>query len=80
MVLPLADVSENQLLAHNIAISYFRSNTCNQLLLLVTDVAGTGKSYLIESVKNLLLQSCIVLAFFGVATFNIKGATLHKVL
>ena len=84
-VLPLADVdvtnlSEKQLLAYNIVISYFRSNTCNKLLLLVTGVAGTGKSYLIECVKNLLLQSCIVLAFFGVATFNVKGATLHKVL
>ena len=39
-------------------------------------VAGTGKSYLIDSLRNLLQ----VLAYTGKASFNVNGVTLHSLL
>ena len=46
--------------------------------MIVTGQAGSGKSYLINGLKNLLTSSCHITAFFGVAAFNVKGQTLHS--
>ena len=43
-------------------------------------VAGTGKSYLIDSLRNLLQEKCKVLAYTGKASFNVNGVTLHSLL
>lgn len=49
----------------------------DQLLLIVIGVAGTGKSYLINAIRNLLGTSCAVTATTGKAAFNINGCTIH---
>ena len=51
------------------------------LLLIITGGGGgTGKSYLINAVKNLLQQSCAVTATTCKAAFNIHGCTIHSLL
>ena len=39
---------------------------------------GSGKSYLINTVKNLLQQYCAVTATTGKAAFSIDGCTIHS--
>lgn len=50
------------------------------LLLIIIGGGGTGKSYLINAVKNLLQQSCAVSATTGKAAFSIHGCTIHSLL
>ena len=50
------------------------------LLLIIIGGGGTGKSYLINAVKNLLKQSCAVTATTGKAAFSIHGCTIHSLL
>ena len=50
------------------------------LLLIITGLAGSGKSYVIDALKNLLQDSCKVCAYFGIAAFNVKGQTIHSLL
>ena len=51
-----------------------------QLLMMVTGLAGCGKSYVINNIRALLKEKCLVTAYFGIAAFNIKGKTLHSLL
>ena len=48
--------------------------------MIITGQAGSGKSYVIDALRALLMQNCIVTAFFGIASFNVKGRTLHSLL
>ena len=41
---------------------------------------GSGKSYVIDAIKNLLKERCRVCSFFGIAAFNVNGKTLHSLL
>lgn len=50
------------------------------LCLIVTGVAGTGKSYLIHALHSLLQLKCSVTATTGKASYNIKGVTIHALL
>ena len=50
------------------------------LLLIIIGVAGTGKSYLINAIRNLLQYSCAVTATTGKASYNINGCTIHSLL
>ena len=51
-----------------------------QLLMIITGEAGTGKSFLISCIKQLLQNLCSITAYFGIAAFNVKGKTLHSLL
>jgi len=51
-----------------------------QLFMIITGLAGSGKSYLIDAIRFLLKDSCKVCAFFGVAAFNVGGTTFHSLL
>ena len=42
--------------------------------------AGTGKSYLINALRNLLQSKCAVTATTGKASYNIRGVTIHSLL
>lgn len=42
--------------------------------------AGTGKSYLINALRNFLGQTCIVTATTGKASFNLDAITIHSLL
>ena len=50
------------------------------LLLLLKGLAGCGKSYVIDALRNLLLNKCRVLAYTGKAACNVNGITLHSLL
>ena len=50
------------------------------LLAIVVGVAGTGKSYLISAVRNLLGNSCVVTAITGKAAYNINGCIIHSLI
>ena len=58
------------------------SETCGNepLRLIVTGTAGTGKSYLIDAIKTYLGDKCAVTATTGVASFNVKGQTIHSLV
>ncbi|MCG8410846.1 MAG: AAA family ATPase [Bacteroidales bacterium] len=46
--------------------------------LFITGKAGTGKSTLLEHIRNLPDQNMIVLAPTGIAAINVKGETIHS--
>lgn len=48
------------------------------LRMIVSGMAGTGKSYLIHCLRLLLQHQLVVPAPTGVAAFNIDGHTLHS--
>ena len=48
--------------------------------MIINGEAGTGKSYLINALRNFLGQSCIVTATNGKASFNIDAITIHSLL
>ena len=75
-------LNEMQKLAYNIVKSHFEDNSVDKdpLCLIVVGVGGTGKSYLINAMRNLLQAKCAVTATTGKAAFNIRGTTLHSLL
>ena len=48
--------------------------------LIINGVAGTGKSYLINAIRNLLQSRCAVTATTGKAAYNISSVTIHSLL
>ena len=50
------------------------------LHLLINGEAGTGKSYVINAMRNFLGQSCIVTTTNGKAPLNIDAITIHSLL
>lgn len=74
--------SEMQLLAYNIVKNHFENNAADKepLFHIIIGVAGTGKSYLINGLHNLLQHKCVVTATTGKAAFNIGGVTIHSLL
>ncbi|MEO0686410.1 MAG: hypothetical protein AAFY76_15565, partial [Cyanobacteria bacterium J06649_11] len=60
--------------------NHYQSVHSDQLLILVTGKARSGKSFLIDRIKNSLGVKCQGSAMFGIAAFNVKGKTLHYFL
>ena len=52
-------------------------DTKDPLCLIVIGVAGTGKSYLINTLRNSLQNKCAVTATTGKAAFNIEGGSFQ---
>ena len=75
----IATLNKEQHLAHAIVFDHFIQQNKDPLLIL-TGLAGSGKSYVINAIKTLLKDKCKVCAFFGIAAFNVKGKTLHSLL
>ena len=73
-------MNEAQRIAFDIIRDHFLNNGNKQLLMIITGLGGSGKSFVIEAVRSLLKEKCKVCAFFGIAAFNIKGCTLHSLL
>ena len=71
---------EMQRVAYDIVFNHFSSSKQNPLRVLIMSVAGTGKSHVIDSLRNLLQTKCRVLAYTGKASFNVNGVTLHSLL
>ena len=66
----ISTLNREQHLAYSIVFDHFIQENENAVLLIITGLAGSGKSYVINSIKNLLKERCKVCAFFGVAAFN----------
>ena len=82
-VVDINSFSEMQKLAYDIVKSHFddtRSSEKEPLCLIINGVAGTGKSYLINAIRNLLQSKCAVTATTGKAAYNIRGVTVHSLL
>lgn len=74
----VADISsfrEMKKLAFDMLKSHFHdiSSEKELLCLIINDVAGTGKRYLINAIRSLLQGKCSVTATTGKAAYNIKG-------
>ena len=46
--------------------------------MIICGTAGTGKTYLINALKQVIRGKCIVTTTTGIAAFNIHGQTLHS--
>ena len=83
-VVDINSFSEMQKLAYDIVKSHFddvsSENSKEPLCLIINGVAGTGKSYLINAIRNLLQSKCAVAATTGKAAYNIRGVTVHSLL
>ncbi|CAB4011401.1 ATP-dependent DNA helicase PIF1 [Paramuricea clavata] len=81
-VVDINHFSDMQKLAYNIVKSHFDDTSSEKepLCLIINGVAGTGKSYLINAIRNLLQSKCAVAATTGKAAFNIRGVTVHSLL
>lgn len=75
----LNSLNHAQRMAYDIVQQHFLFGD-EQLFMIITGLAGSGKSYVIDAIKSLLKQNCKVCAFFGIAAFNIGGMTLHSLL
>lgn len=83
-VIDLTTSNELQSLAFKIVKHHFTHTNQNllrkPLFLLVKGIAGSGKSYVIDALRNLLQAKCRVLAYTGKAAYNVNGVTLHSLL
>ena len=70
----------NQRVAFNIIRDHFLGSTNDQLFMILTGLGGSGKSFVIQAVTNLVNEQCKVCTYFGIAAFNLKGTTLHSLL
>ena len=69
-----------QLEAYQIVNDHFIRNEPAPLRMVITGTAGTGKSFLIACLKQLLSTKVRVSAPTGVAAFHVQGCTLHSLL
>ena len=65
----------NQSVAFNIIRDHFLGSTNGQLFMILSSLGGSGKSFVLQAVTNLLNEQCKACAYFGIAAFNIKGVT-----
>ena len=81
-VIDINSLNEIQKLAYDIGQSHFQnfSDDKDPLCLIIIGVAGTGKSYLINTIRSLLGNRCAVTATTGKASYNIRGVTIHSLL
>ena len=48
--------------------------------MIITGLAGCEKNYVIDALRALLKENCIVTVFFGIAAFNVKSKILQSLL
>lgn len=72
--------NDAQRIAYNIAQDHLISENKEQQLIMITGLGGSGKSFVIQALNQLLHTKSRVCAFFGIAAFYIKGKTLHSLL
>eukprot|EP00111_Clytia_hemisphaerica_P015632 TCONS_00046148-protein len=70
--LKVDSLNESQRKAFDILLDH-DMNQSDQLFMMITGLAGSGKSYLINNIRALLKEKCIVSAYFGIAAFNINA-------
>ncbi len=77
-VVDTSTFSDMQRFAYNI-IETHSQQRCpkDPLLLIIIGGGGTGKSYIIHAIRNLLQTSCAITATTGKASYNIGGFAIH---
>ena len=65
---------------YDLVANHFQNPHLPPLKTLVLGSAGTGKSFLIHALNQLLGHNCQLLAPTGVAAVNISGSTIHSFL
>ena len=81
--LPPVDINslnEQQLHAYRLVCTHYINNDQPPLHMLILGTAGTGKSFLIQAIAQLLQDKCLLTATTGIAAFHIGGITLHSAL
>ena len=79
VVIDPVSLNEKQTLAFNILKSHAqRFATSESLRMIICGTAGTGKTYLINALKQVIGDKSIFTATTGIAAFNIHGQTLHS--
>ena len=48
------------------------------LSIIITEHGGSGKSFVIRALQNLLSGTCIITSYYGIAAFNIAGVTMQS--
>ena len=75
-----SNLNEQQMNAYHLVSSHYASNDQHPLHMLILGTAGTGKSFLIQALAQLLQHKCLLTATTGIAVFHIGGITLHSTL
>lgn len=73
----ISRMNDNQRLVFNIVRNHYQSESDEQLLMIITGLGSSGKSFVIGALRTLLDEKCKECAFFGIAAFNIKGTSLR---
>jgi len=76
----ISTFSEMQKRAYDIIKAHSEQPSPKNSLLVIMGDGGTGKSYLINAIKNLLQHSCAVTATTGKVSYSIRGCTIHSLL
>ena len=82
-VLASVDISclnEQQMNAYHTISTHYTNTNQHPLHMLILGTAGTGKSFLIQAIAQLLQDKCMLTATTGIAAFHIGGITLHSAL
>ena len=74
----LHPLNEQQLEIIQYVSRHFHNAHNEPIRVMVLGTAGTGKSYVIERIKNLLNDACVSVAPTGVAALNISSTTIHS--
>ena len=80
----IAKLNNNQRLAYDIVEQHHQARIADEatapLHMIISGTAGTGKSFLISAIAEVLGQECVLTGTTGMAGFNIHGCTLHSAL
>ena len=71
---------KKQLHAYRLLSSHYTNNHQEPFHMLILGTAGTGISFLIQAIAQLLQNMCLLTATTGIAAFHIGGITLHSAL
>ena len=73
-------LNQQQMNAYHTISTHYTSTNQHPLHMLILGIAGTGKSFLIQGIAQLLQDKCTLTATTGIAAFHIGGITLHSAL
>ena len=68
-----ASLNKEQLLAYELIVTHFLQNITKPIKMLITGQGGSGKSYVINGLRELLGNAGIICSYFGIAAHNIRG-------
>ena len=76
----ISQLNDKQRFVYEIIAYHANSSEKEPLHLLITGQGRSGKKFVINSLRQFLGQCCVVASYFGIASHNINGVTLHSLL